>query len=227
MITDRVSNNMKTENEDDPMKSHIIKTSRSTKSQIDEGLCYSRRGLMQTVGICTLGAMLPQEVEGAQKNRPKFKVLDEETQFDIGNKGQEIIEKAYKIGHKLEKEHGGCCRCTVAALQKSVDFIPKDKDLFRAASCLDGGATPTGTQNCGAFTGLGMVIGWLCGANEFGNTKLSHNLIRQVYKHFEKEYGSVLCSDVREKINRDCPEVVARAAKWTAEVLLRQFTNYK
>jgi len=147
----------------------------------------------------------------AQKNRPKFKVLDEETQFDIGDKGQEIIERAYKRGHKLEKEHGGCCRCTVAALQKSIDFIP----------------TPTGKQNCGAFTGLGMVIGWLCGANKFGNTKLSHTLIRQVYKQFEKEYGSVLCEDIKKKINRDCPEVVARAAKWTAEILLRQFTNYQ
>jgi C_GCAxxG_C_C family probable redox protein len=218
---------MKTENGDDIMKSNRMKTNRSTKNQLAQRLCYSRRGLIKTVGICAIGALLPQEAEGAQKNRPKFKVLGEETQFDIGDKGQKIIEKAYKIGHKFEKKHGGCCRCTVAALQKSIDFIPKDKDLFRAASCLDGGATPTGIQNCGAFTGLGMVIGWLCGANKFGNTKLSHTLIRQVYKQFEKEYGSVLCKDIKKKMNRDCPEVVARATKWTAEILLRQFTNYQ
>ena len=226
MITDRDTNNMKTDNGNDIMKSHRMKANRSTKNHLDKRLCYSRRGLIQTVGICALGA-LPQEAVGAQKNRPKFKVLDEETRFDIGDKGQEIIEKAYKIGHKLEKKYGGCCRCTVAALQKSIDFIPKDKDLFRAASCLDGGATPTGIQNCGAFTGLGMVIGRLCGANNFGNTKLSHTLIRQVYKQFEKEYGSVLCKDAKKKVNSDCPEVVARAAKWTAEILLRQFTNYQ
>ena len=209
------------------MISYRMKTNRSTKNHLDKKLCYTRRGLIQTVGIYTIGALLPQKAGGAQKNQPEFKVLDEETQFDIGDKGQKIIERAYKRGHKLEKEHGGCCRCTVAAMQKSIDFVPKDKDLFRAASCLDGGATPTGTQNCGAFTGLGMVIGWLCGANKFGNTKLSHTLIRQVYKQFEKEYGSVLCQDIKKKINRDCPEVVARAAKWTAEILLRQFTNYQ
>lgn len=209
------------------MISYRMKTNRSTKNHLDKRLCYGRRGLIQTAGICAIGALLPQEAGGAQKNRPKFKVLGEETQFDIGDKEQEIIEKAYKMGHKLEKKHGGCCRCTVAALQKSIDFIPKDKDLFRAASCLDGGATPNGIQNCGAFTGLGMVIGWLCGANKFGNTKLSHTLIQQVYKQFEKEYGSVLCKDVKKKINRDCPEVVARATKWTAEILLRQFTNYQ
>jgi C_GCAxxG_C_C family probable redox protein len=209
------------------MISYRMKTNRSTKNHLDKRLYYDRRGLIQTVGIYTIGALLPQKAGGAQKNQPEFAVLGEETQFDIGDKGQEIIEKAYKIGHKFEKEHGGCCRCTVAALQKSIDFIPEDKDLFRAASCLDGGATPSDIQNCGAFTGLGMVIGWLCGANKFGNTKLSHTLIRQVYKQFEKEYGSVLCRDVRKKINRDCPEVVARATKWTAEILLRRYTNYQ
>jgi C_GCAxxG_C_C family probable redox protein len=209
------------------MKSYRMKTNRSTENHLDKRLCCNRRGLIQTVGICALGALLPQEAPGAQKNRPKFRVLGEEIRFDIGDKGQQIIKKAYKMGHKFEKNHGGCCRCTVAALQKSIDFLPKDKGLFRAASCLDGGATPTGIQNCGAFTGSGMVIGWLCGANKFENTRLSHTLIRRVYKQFENEYGSVLCKDVKNKMNRDCPEVVARAVKWTTEILLRQFTNYQ
>ena len=44
---------------------------------------------------------------------------------------------------------------------------------------------------------------------------------------FERESGSVLCKDVKEKASRNCPEVVGKAAKWTAEVLLRQFTNYE
>jgi C_GCAxxG_C_C family probable redox protein len=179
------------------------------------------------VGICTLAALLSQEAGAKEEHKPEFKVLGENDKIDIGDKGQEIIEKAYKLGYDFEKKHGGCCRCIVAALQNAIDFIPKDKALFRAASCLDGGATPTGIQNCGAFTGLGMVIGWLCGSEKFGDTKLSHRLIRQVYKQFETEYGSVLCKDVKKKINHDCPEVVARAAKWTAEVLLRQFTNYQ
>lgn len=209
------------------MISHRKKTNRSIEKRVDARLCCNRRGLFQSVGICALAALLSQEAGCAEEHKPKFKVLGENDKIDIGDKGQEIIKKAYKLGYDFEKKHGGCCRCTVAALQRSIDFVPKDKDLFRAASCLDGGATPTGIQNCGAFTGLGMVIGWLCGTDKFGNTKLSHRLIRQVYKQFEAEYGSVLCKDVKKKINHDCPEVVARAAKWTAEVLLRQFTNYQ
>ena len=203
------------------------KKEQNIKQRPYTGFNNNRRRLITSAGVCTLAALLPREAAGIQQPPPKFKVLSEKDQIDIGDKAKTFIENAYKIGYDIEKKHGGCCRCTVAALQKAIDFIPKDKDLFRAASCLDGGATPTGIQNCGAFTGAGMVIGWLCGADNFGNTKLSHRLIRRVYKKFETEYGTVLCKDVRKKTNSNCPEVVARAAKWTAEILLRQFTNYK
>ncbi|MDH4238752.1 MAG: C-GCAxxG-C-C family protein [Phycisphaerae bacterium] len=191
------------------------------------GIVKKRRILFQLVGISLISSLLTNKAKGQAKHQSEFKVLGEKDQIDIGDNGQEILEKAYKLGYDFEKKHGGCCRCTVAALQRAIDFVPEDKGLFRAASCLDGGATPAGIQNCGAFTGAGMVIGWLCGADNFGNTKLSHQLIRQVYKQFETEYGNVLCKDVRKKINSNCPEVVARAAKWTAETLLRQFTNYE
>ena len=157
----------------------------------------------------------------------EFKVLDKNDKFDIGGRSEQIIETAYKSGYDLEKKHGGCCRCTVAALQKAIEFIPEDMGLFRAAGCLDGGATPKEVQSCGAFTGLGMVIGWACGRENFQKNKLAHNLIRKVYKQFKKEYGSVLCKDVKKKAKSDCKVVVANAVKWTTEVLLRQFTNYK
>ena len=209
------------------MKNHEEKTDRFGRKYPDGALHKNRRELFQLAGIGLFSSLLAGQAEGEAIHQPEFKALGENDKIDIGDKGKEIIEKAYKLGHKFEKKHGGCCRCTVVALQRAIDFVPEDKALFRTASCLDGGATPNGVQNCGAFTGLGMVIGWLCGADKFGDTKLSHRLIRQVYKQFETEYGSVLCRDVKKKINHDCPEVVARAAKWTAEVLLRQFTNYQ
>lgn len=194
------------------------------------GIVKKRRVLFQLMGISLISSLITNKVKGQAKNQSEFnefKVLGEKDQIDIGDKGKKFIENAYKLGYDIEKKHGGCCRCTVAALQKAIDFIPENKDLFRAASCLDGGATPAGIQNCGAFTGAGMVIGWLCGADNFGNTKFSHRLIRRVYTQFETEYGDVLCKNIRNKVKGNCPEVVARAAKWTAEVLLRQFTNYK
>ncbi len=215
------------------------------KVNCGKGFTESRRQFLRTGAVAGLGlsglpvceaigtenkkAEKDESMKKGQKTiyKVEFKVLDKNDHIDIGDRGEQIIETAYNLGYDLEKKHGGCCRCTVAALQKAIDFIPEDKGLFRAAGCLDGGATPKEVQNCGAFTGLGMVIGWTCGRENFQKNKLSHNLIRKVYKRFEKEYGSVLCRDVKKKAKRDCPEVVGRAVMWTAEVLLRQFTNYK
>jgi len=209
------------------MKNYNEKKSRDCKIYLSNGLFKNRRELFQLAGIGLFSSLLTGRAEGKGRCQPEFKVLGENDQIDIGDKGKEIIEKAYKLGYDFEKKHKGCCRCSVSALQKSIGFIPEDKVLFRAASCLDGGATSTGLQSCGAFTGSGMMIGWVCGAEGFGDTGLSHKLIRKVYKRFEKEYGSVLCKDVKKKMNSDCPEVVARATRWTAEVLLRQFTNFE
>ena len=186
-----------------------------------------RRDFLQVAGAGLLGLLAAKTGGCAAFQQRACKPLSENDRFDIGDRAEEMIEQAYRLGHEFEKKHKGCCRCTVAALQNALGFVPPDKDLFRVASCLDGGATPTGIQNCGGFTGSGMVIAWVCGANEFGNTKLSHKLIRQVYEQFEKDYGTVICKDVKKKMNRNCPEVVARAAKWTAEVLLSQFTDYQ
>jgi C_GCAxxG_C_C family probable redox protein len=150
--------------------------------------------------------------------------------FDVAGREQEIIEEAYRLGHQYEKQYGGCAQCTLAALQDAIPFLAADKGLFRGASCLDGGATPTGLQNCGSFTGAGMAIGYLCGrrrnAKFEGTTKQSHELIRKLYKQYEEHYGSVLCKDVREKAERDCPEVVGLAAKWTAQILLDEFSTH-
>ena len=156
-----------------------------------------------------------------------FKVLQEGDRVEISEPPKRVVERAYRLGHDLEGRHGGCARCTVAALQQAIPFVPVDAGLFRAASCLDGGATPHGAQNCGAFTGAGMVIGWVCGTEEFRRPRLARQIMREVYEHFEAEYGTVLCKDVRKKVDGDCPKVVARAARWTTEALLARFAGYE
>jgi hypothetical protein len=149
--------------------------------------------------------------------------------IDIDGKAEEIIQKAYELGYEYEKKHGGCARCAVAALQDAIPFVAADESLFRGSTCLHGGATPTGTQNCGAFTGSGIVIGYLCGStrgNTFeGDAKLAHELLHKVYHRFKEEYGTVLCEDVRKGAEANCPEVVGRAAKWVAKVLLSEFAD--
>jgi hypothetical protein len=156
-------------------------------------------------------------------------VLQDGDTVELQGEACQIVEEAYRLGHEYEKRHGGCAQCTVAALQDAVPFVPKDVGLFRGASCLDGGATPTGVQNCGSFTGSGMVIGYVCGRTRSetfeGSGALSHKLVRKLYERYAEAYGSVLCKDVREAAERDCPKVVGQAARWTAEILQEQFTE--
>ena len=189
----------------------------------------SRRRFLRLTGA-GIGLALGGCLSGTGGYAWRRKILERGDRIDVGSKGDEIIENAYRLGYDYEKSRRGCAQCTVAALQDAIPFVALDKGLFRGASCLDGGATPTGIHNCGGFTGSGMIIGYVCGrtrARTFkGSAKLSRELIRKVYERFEEEYGSVLCKDVKKAANRNCPEVVAKAAKWTAEVLLKEFTNY-
>jgi putative redox-active protein with C_GCAxxG_C_C motif len=190
---------------------------RATRREIVR-LAAAGVGLGLMTGLCG-------QVQCAESDTP----VEQAQRFDVAGREQEIIEEAYRLGHLYEKQYGGCAQCALAALQDAIPFLAADKGLFRGASCLDGGSTPIGLQNCGSFTGAGMAIGYLCGRRRNtkfeGTTKQSHKLMRKLYKQYEEHYGSVLCKDVREKAEQDCPEVVGIAAKWTAQILLDEFSS--
>jgi len=195
---------------------------------------FSQSGLSrrQFVGFASAAAGLLAGTHclASTPSEAEQRVLQAGDRVELPDGPEKTIENAYQLGHAYEKKHGGCARCTVAALQDALPFVAVDEGLFRGATCLDGGATPTGTQNCGAFTGAGMVMGYVCGSTRGetfeGDAKLAHKLLHKVYHRFKEEYGTVLCEDVRKVAKADCPKVVGRAARWTAEVLLSEFTGY-
>jgi len=86
---------------------------------------------------------------GAARGAQTQGILKSGDRIDVGGDAKEIIERAYALGHQYEARYGGCAQCTLAALQDAIPFVPTDKGLFRGASALDGGSTPTGVQNCG------------------------------------------------------------------------------
>lgn len=73
--------------------------------------------------------------------------------------------------------------------------------------------------------GMGHVCGSTRGDPFEGNAKLPHQLLHKVYHRFGEEYGTVLCRDVRKGAEKNCPKVVGRAARWTAEVPLEEFAD--
>ena len=63
-----------------------------------------RRFLQALPGI---GLLLVGKAEGAAVYEAKFTPLTEDDRIDIGDRGAEMVEKAYELGHDLEKTHGG------------------------------------------------------------------------------------------------------------------------
>jgi len=180
---------------------------------------------LASVSGCASPATQPQEKTASGAKGSAFQPLQEGGRIDVGSHAQEMIDKASQRGEDLMRQHGGCARCVVAALQEAMTFAPDDPGLRRAASCVDGGATPTGMHSCGAFTGAGMFLGYVCGSADFQKTPLPRKLFRQVQQKFEKEYGSVLCRDIKPKAVGGCPKVVGLAAEWTAQALLAEFAG--
>jgi len=193
----------------------------------------TRRGLLAgaagvagslLVGPMSLRAGTPADITKG----PHEPILKKGDRVSIDEDPETLLQRAYDLGHQYEGKYGGCSQCTVAALQDALPFVPKDVDVFRAASALDGGSAPVNVQNCGGFTGAAMILGYLTGRTRTekgftGGKGLSHNLSHRLYERFKEHYGTVLCRDVRKGAGGDCPKVVGQSARWTAEILLAEF----
>jgi C_GCAxxG_C_C family probable redox protein len=156
----------------------------------------------------------------------------------------ETTERAYALAYEFEQKHGACSQCVIAALQETVGGI--DDAVFKAAHALAGGAAKTGQGTCGALAGGMMAISAKYGrereAFEKAHSTEAANLAKDLYDRFVDEFGSPICSGVQETIfgrsfnlwdpdDRQafeeagghldkCPDVVGRAAMWTAAILL-------
>lgn len=174
----------------------------------------SRRGLL---GLLTVGGAAGQ-------------VLTEKDKVEVPKPAPELIGQAAKLARDYIGQYGNCAQATIAGLQDALPFVAKSGIVFLTGSALHGGATSSGNGNCGGFTGAGIVIGHLCGRTraqmaDRTASKLSTALVRQVAAKFEETYGSVICKDVRAKADKKCGDVVAHAAAWAAEALLKQFAK--
>lgn len=183
-----------------------------------------RRRLLAAVSALTGLACTSIPAQGTRgiKGYPE-PPYDDSTTIDVGGRASEIARNAYDTGIEYYMKYHGCSRCTVGALQDAVDFIPRDNGLLRGASCLDGGATPTKLANCGAFTGAGLIFGYMCGSHTYGDRGLGHELITALHGKFVEAYGGVLCKDVRTAVEGKCVEVVGITCRWSVEIMIERF----
>ncbi len=216
-----------------------MRQARSEKSFSSPAKRLPRRRVFQIAGAGAAGVILtsprflkPSDGPGLPLDWDPRPPLGPHVRIELSHSAcQSIVEKASALAGEYLEEYGGCAQCTLAALQDALPFLPPEAGLFRAASCLDGGATPNQQHQCGGFTAAGLALGYLCGRTRdeifFGDRFLARQLLHQVFSQFQKHYGSVLCKEVRRKVNGDCRITVSRAALWTTEILLETFASYR
>lgn len=177
---------------------------------------------------------IPQEKIRREKNMP------------VEDKKKEILDKAYKMGQEYERRYKGCSQCTVAAVQDLFDI--RDDAVFKAASGFAGGVGITLVGPCGGLSGGVMVLSQLCGRerSNFDDPSRtrgrSFDTAKRLIDAFTAEFGSINCRDIqtrqfgRSYYLRDedeykkfeeagahshkCPDVVGRAARMVAEIIL-------
>lgn len=157
-----------------------------------------------------------------------------------------LLDRIYETGFHNEKNKRGCAQCTVAVM---AEFFGVDPAVFRAASAMSGGMARSGLGPCGAFTGGLLVLSYFFGRpldrfGQRGSTYKDRSLALEYRSKFEEKYGGWFCKDVQKAIfgrsfdlsNEEgyeeferagahvdkCPSVVGTAARWLAEILLRE-----
>ena len=161
---------------------------------------------------------------------------------------QTFLTEVGKTAFALEQQYGGCAQCTLGAIQTHLGHV--SPDTFTAATALAGGVAASGNAcgACtGAILAIGSFLGRDLenfGTPEGLKAKDDATMLGQKIIHkFEEEYGFVQCAKIQEKLygksfhmavpeekkqflacgghgDHGCAQVVANAARWTAEVLL-------
>jgi len=161
----------------------------------------------------------------------------------------ELLEKIEKTAYNYEKVYHGCSQCVLKALQEHLQL--GDGEAFKAASAFAGGVARMG-ETCGALSGGIMAVGLAYGREKLEETKLSPQYAKamelavNLYQRFEKELGSAKCRDIQTSLfgrsfdlkdpkereefikaggYEKCPEVVKKAARLAAEVILKGRTQ--
>jgi len=161
---------------------------------------------------------------------------------------EETAERAYQLGMEYERTYRGCSQCVIAALEDVLEI--SGEAVFKAATGLAGGTGLTCDSGCGAYMGGVLFLGSLLGrerknfSDPEGVRFKTHQLVRKFRELFIREYGSVVCRDIQNRVlgryyylpdpqefekfhnagahDIHCPEVVGKAARWMTELILQE-----
>lgn len=153
---------------------------------------------------------------------------------------QEFLDRVEKTAHDYEAKYHGCSRCVVQALLDHLKL--GDGSVFKASIPLAAGIAMKG-ETCGALIGGIMILGLALGSDNIEDENWMDSLIAgyRLFRRFEKEIGSTSCGEIQQaRLGRafniadpedyeefkkaggyvECPKVVGKAARLTAQMIL-------
>ncbi|MDD4859319.1 MAG: C-GCAxxG-C-C family protein [Dehalococcoidales bacterium] len=118
---------------------------------------------------------------------------------------KEILDAVELRTSELMEKYHGCGQCGLLAIKEILNL--GDPLLFKAASGLSGGLGGLRSV-CGALSSSALVLGLKYGREEkdlevscdYAITKEKESLVpvAKLAKWFEKEFGSIICRDIRK-----------------------------
>ncbi len=110
----------------------------------------------------------------------------------------EIIDYIKKSEEYFLKGYN-CCQAVTAAFSDVVD-IP-EKTLLKLSCALGGGFSRL-RNVCGAVSGMGIILGLVYATDSPDAKKDIYPKGQELAKKFEKEYGSIICSELLNNLEK-------------------------
>jgi C_GCAxxG_C_C family probable redox protein len=115
-----------------------------------------------------------------------------------------LSRTAFDLGFSYEEKYRSCGQCVVAAVQGALGI--RNDFVFKCASSLGGGIGKLCDGSCGAYTGSTMMIGLFWGRirdkfdGDLENKKTADRLTVSLHEKFVKEFGSITCREIHDKL---------------------------
>jgi len=167
------------------------------------------------------------------------------------NVDKKAPEKAYQLGKEYEMAYTGCSQCAMAALQDALGIRNDDLFKASTGLAGGGCGTIDGSCGAyvACIMVLGSLIGRerdeFDDVSKIAPDSRTYRLARKFRDKYIQEYGSVICRNIQTKIlgrpyyitdpdewkkfedvgghgEKGCPEVVGKAARWMAELILEE-----
>jgi len=121
----------------------------------------------------------------------------------MGDREEDILQRAFDRAKAHELASGGCPQCTLAGIFEALGV--QDGAVFRAATGLADGVGLTGDGHCGALSGGTLAISYFFGRSleDFGDIMKQLKacmLAKKLHDEFIEKYGTCRCCDIQKKL---------------------------